>query len=151
MNLVVLFLKIQTPNSAEQSAELWNVAAVAGLFAAGTLLTGLTVCRSLRIDSEGVTQKVFFRTTRLSWRQIWDYGFSYAGFGTARVYFSEERLETNTRGKKLLSGRRCSICLTRRELKRSGEILEVCRLYTRIHPFLCTEEGRLEGKLKDRV
>ena len=149
--LFVLFLNIQTSNPAEQSNELWIIAVVAGLFVLGSLLAGTTVCRSLRIDSEGVTQKVFFRTTHLTWRQIWDYGFSYAGFGTARLYFSEDRLETNAKGKKLLNDQCCSIRLNPAELKRSGEILDLCRKYTRIYPFLCTEEGMLVGKLADRI
>ena len=77
--------------------------------------------------------------------------FSYAGFGTARLYFSEDRLETNAKGKKLLNDQCCSIRLNPAELKRSGEILDLCRKYTRIYPFLCTEEGMLVGKLADRI
>lgn len=110
----------------------------------------LCLGRSLRIDEYGVTQRVFFRSRSLSWREIRDYGYSYAGFGLARLYFSRERLETNSEGKKERASRCCGIRLSGAELRDSGRILTVCRRYTRVRPFLCSEEGKLVGVLLDR-
>ena len=68
----------------------------------------------------------------------------------AQADFTDERLSACSDGRKRRTGRCCSILLRRSELKRSGAILNLCRQYTRIRPYLCTEDGKLTGKLKDR-
>ena len=124
------------------------------LIAAAPLLLmipiGLLFGKTLRIDPIGVTQRYLFRTTRLTWRQVRDLGVSYAGLGCGRLYFSDERLQTNGSGRKLLSGGCCSILLRPRDLKMAGRMLAACRSYTRVRPFLCTEEERLVGKVSLR-
>lgn len=144
------FYQSRHPETSHNPPELWQLGLLAGLI---LLLSGFFMgCfgRSLRIDAEGVTEKFLWRTRRLSWRQIRDYGYSYGGFGRARLYFADEWLEPSHDGRKKPAGRFCSILLRRSELKQSGRILNVCREYTRIRPYLCSQDGRLKGKLKDR-
>jgi len=103
--------------------------------------------RSLIIDRSGVTERSLFRANRIPWQQVRDLGVSYAGFGCGRLYFADERLQTNGSGRKLLTGRHCSLLLRRKDLPKAGDILLVCRNYTRVRPFLCSEEERLVGKI----
>ena len=138
------------PETTPNPPELWQLGLIAGVLLLGTVVLVLAFGCSLRIDAGGVTEKFLFRTRHLSWRQIRDYGFSYAGFGRARLCFADERLLSNPNGRRHRGGRCCGILLRRSELKRSGEILNICREYTRVRPYLCTEDGKLTGKLKDR-
>ena len=138
------------PEATNNPPELWQLGVVAGAILLFTVILMLACGRSLRIDAGGVTEKYLFRTRHLGWRQIHDYGFSYGGGGRARLYFTDERLSASSDGRKRRTGRCCSILLRRSELKRSGAILNLCRQYTRIRPYLCTEDGKLTGKLKDR-
>lgn len=102
------------------------------------------------IDEIGVAERFFFRTRRLDWDQIQDYGFAYAGRGSARLYFAAERLENGSDGKKKFAGQCCGIRLYSLELRYSGQILSVCRRYTELEPYLCTKDGYLSGLLRDR-
>ena len=138
------------PETAKNPPELWQLGVTAGAILLFTGILMLACGRSLRIDEGGVTETYFFRTRHLGWRQIHDYGFSYAGGGRARLYFADERLIANSDGRKRWAGRCCGILLRRSELKRSGAILNLCRQYTRIRPYLCTEDGKLAGVLRDR-
>lgn len=138
------------PETAKNPPELWQLGVIAGAVLLFTVILMLVCGRSLRIDAGGVTEKYLFRTRRLNWRQIHDYGFSYAGGGRARLYFADERLIAGSDGRKRRAGRCCSILLRRSEVKQSGAILNLCRQYTRIRPYLCTEDGKLAGVLKDR-
>ena len=67
-----------------------------------------------------------------------------------RLYFSEEHRETNGSGKKHLHSGDAAILIHIQNRNKTGKILNVCRKYTRIRPFLCSEEGRLTGILRDR-
>ena len=102
------------------------------------------------IDDIGVAERFFFRTRRLDWDQIQDYGFAYAGRGTAGLYFAAERAESSSDGKKQFAGKCCGIRLQSLELRYSGQILSVCRLYTEVEPYLCTKDGYLFGVLRSR-
>lgn len=106
--------------------------------------------RSLVVDEFGVEWRCLFRKHRLRWREIHDFGLSYAYWGQVRLYFAEERLETNGKGKKRMEGRHAVILIHIQNRNKTGKILNVCRKYTRIRPFLCSEEGKLAGILKDR-
>ena len=106
--------------------------------------------RSVTIDDNGVEWQLLFRRQRLTWAELRDYGLSYASWGCVRLYFSPERLDTDGRGRKRLSRTDASVLLHIQNRDKTGQILKVCRRYTRIRPFLCSEEGRLEGVLRDR-
>ena len=49
-----------------------------------------------------------------------------------------------------MEGSYAAILIHVQNRSKTGNILNVCRKYTRIRPFLCSEEGRLTGILKDR-
>lgn len=106
--------------------------------------------RSLTVDETGVEWRVLFRKRHLIWTEIRDYGLSYVRWGSVRLYFSPEVLPTNGKGRKRLSGMDASGLLHIQNRERSGQILNVCRKFTRVRPFLCSDEGRLEGVLRDR-
>lgn len=148
--LGVGFYQYQHPETSPHPPELWELGFLTGLILLLTLLFMPCFGRSLRIDAGGVTEKFLWRTRHLSWRQIRDYGYSYGGFGRARLYFADEWLEPSHDGRKKAAGKTCAILLRSSELKQSGRILNVCREYTRIRPYLCSQDGRLPGKLKDR-
>jgi hypothetical protein len=144
------FYQYQHPETTRHPPTLLELALLAGLILLLTLLLMLCFGRSVRIDAGGVTEKFLWRTRQLSWRQIRDYGYSYGGFGRARLYFADEWLEPSHDGRKKSAGKTCAILLRPSELKQSGRILNVCREYTQIRPYLCSQEGKLVGKLKDR-
>ncbi|MBR6118933.1 MAG: hypothetical protein IKQ04_01285 [Oscillospiraceae bacterium] len=128
----------------------FDLAVFVAVVAFAWLLLELRFGRSLIIDELGVTQRFLFRSTHLDWRHIRDYGYAYAGFGQARLYFADERQESDGDGRKRRAGRRCSVRLRRTELRYTGQILNVCRQYTRVRPYLCTEDGKLLSSIKDR-
>ena len=143
-----LLPKGERPAFLEEPIRLWLPLALCVF--AWVALEGL-YGRGLRIDELGVTEQSFFRTRHLDWRQIRDFGYAYAGFGTARLYFADERTEADGSGRRRRSGGRCcAIRLRRTELRYAGQIMNVCRQYTRVRPYLCTEDGKLVGRLKDR-
>lgn len=123
-----------------------GVILLAGLF----LFARPSLEYQLTIDETGVTRRFLAIQRYLSWRQIHDFGVSYVGLGFVLLYFSQERLETNANGRKLMFGSRCTILIPPWDLKHVGPIMTFCRQYTRIRPFLCTEEGRLVGMIRDR-
>ena len=106
--------------------------------------------RSMTVDETGVECRVLFRRRRLTWAEVRDYGLSYACGGSVRLYFSKERQDTDGRGRKRLGGTDASVLLHIQNREQSGHILNVCRRYTRVRPFLCSDEGRLEDVLRDR-
>lgn len=106
--------------------------------------------RSMFIDETGVEWRVLFRKRCLTWAEVRDYGLSYACWGSVRLYFSPEALPTDGRGRKRLGGRDASVLLHIQNREQSGHILNVCRKFTDVAPFLCSDEGRLEGVLRDR-
>lgn len=137
-------------NRRPQPPRPWEIALAFGILLLGALPLWYVQSRSLTVDEFGVEWRALFRLRRLSWRQIRDYGFSYAAPGRVRLYFSPERLDTDGRGRKRLRADAASVRLHIQNREKTGQILNVCRRYTRIRPFLCSDEGRLEGVLRDR-
>ena len=137
-------------NSREQPPQPWEIILAFGYMALNAFLFWYAQSRTLTVDETGVEWRGLFRMRRLTWRDIHDYGFSYAYLGRVRLYFSKERQDTDGRGRKHLSRTDASVLLHIQNRDKTGQILKVCRRYTRIRPFLCSEEGRLEGVLRDR-
>ena len=106
--------------------------------------------RAMTIDQNGVEWRALSRKRHLAWAEVRDYGLSYACWGSVRLYFSPEALPTDGRGRKRLSGKDASVLLHIQNRERSGQILNVCRRFTDVAPFLCSDESRLEGILRDR-
>ena len=134
----------------ERLPELWEAALAYGMLCLGLVLFWAVNGQSMVIDEYGVTWRCLFRKRDLRWREIHDFGLSYAYWGQVRLYFAEERLETNGKGKKRMEGRHTVILIHIQNRNKTGNILNICRQYTRIRPFLCSEEGKLAGILKDR-
>ena len=134
----------------ERLPELWEAALAYGMLCLGLVLFWAVNGQSMVIDEYGVTWRCLFRKRDLRWREIHDFGLSYAYWGQVRLYFAEERLETTGRGKKRMEGRHAVILIHIQNRNKTGNILNICRQYTRIRPFLCSEEGKLAGILKDR-
>lgn len=152
---LVLFLGLEvfpTANwvNSRQEPKPWEIVLAFGYMALNALLLWYAQSRTLTVDETGVEWRGLFRMRRLAWREIHDFGFSYAYLGRVRLYFSKERQDTDGRGRKRLGGRDASVLLHIQNRERSGQILNVCRKFTRIRPFLCSDEGRLEGVLRDR-
>ena len=137
-------------NSREQPPQPWEIILAFGYMALNAFLFWYAQSRTLTVDETGVEWRGLFRMRRLTWREIHDYGFSYAYLGRVRLYFSKERQDTDGRGRKRLSRTDASVLLHIQNREQSGHILNVCRRYTRIRPFLCSDESRLEGVLRDR-
>ena len=133
-----------------ESPKLYEIVLMFGLPSLVMLVLWYLQGRSLVIDKFGVEWRCLFRKRNLRWREIHDFGLSYAYWGQVRLYFAEERLETNGKGKKRMEGRHAVILIHIQNRNKTGSILNVCRKYTRIRPFLCSEEGRLTGIVKDR-
>ena len=146
--MIVLFT-LTHGNSERQPAPL-ALCAVFAIVILSELLLWYLYGRSLTIDENGVACRVLLRKLHLSWREIHDYGLSYAYGGMVLLYFSKERLESNGEGKKRISRKQANLLLQLPNRDKSGKILNVCRKYTRIRPFLCSDEGRLTGVLRDR-
>ena len=127
-----------------------ELCAVVAVITLGLLLFWYIQGRTVTIDESGVEWRLLFCKRRLSWTRIHDYGLSYAYWGQVRLYFSEERLESDGNGKKRLNRRCANVLLHIQNRDRSGQILNVCRRYTRIRPFLCSDEGKLTDVLRDR-
>ncbi len=153
---LVLFLGLEVfptanwVNSRPQTPRPWEIVLAFGYMALNAFLFWYAQSRTLTIDEAGVEWRGLLRMRRLTWREIYDYGFSYAYLGRVRLYFSKERQDTNGRGRKRLSRTDASVLLHIQNREMSGQILNVCRNYTRVRPFLCSDEGRLEGILRDR-
>ena len=149
--LIVLFTLTQLLHgSSERQPAPLALCAVFAIVILAELLFWYVHGRSLTIDENGVACRVLLRKFHLSWREIHDYGLSYAYGGQVLLYFSKERLESNGEGKKRISRKQANLLLQLPNRDKSGKILNVCRKYTRIRPFLCTDEGRLTGVLRDR-
>ncbi len=133
-----------------ESPKLYEIVLMFGIPTLAMFVLWYLQGRSLVVDAFGVEWRFLFRKHRLRWREIHDFGLSYAYWGQVRLYFSEERLETNGKGKKRMEGRHAVILIHIQNRNKTGKILNVCRQYTRIRPFLCSEEGKLAGVLKDR-
>ena len=127
-----------------------ELCAVVAVITLGLLLFWYIQGRTVTIDESGVEWRSLFCKRRLSWTRIHDYGLSYAYWGQVRLYFSEERLESDGNGKKRLNRRCANVLLHIQNRDRSGQILNVCRRYTRIRPFLCSDDGKLTDVLRDR-
>lgn len=134
----------------ERLPELWEIGIAFGFEILALIAMWIINGQSLEIDAFGVQWRCLFRKRSLRWREIHDFGLSYAYWGQVRLYFAEERLETNGKGKKRTEGSHAAILIHVQNRSKTGNILNVCRSYTRIRPFLCSEEGRLTGILKDR-
>ena len=152
---LVLFLGLEVFPVADwvnsrQQLKPWEIVLAFGYMALNALLLWYAQSRTLTVDETGVEWRALFRMRRLPWREIHDYGFSYAYWGRVRLYFSEERLDTDGKGRKRIRRKDASVLLHIQNRERSGHILNVCRRYTRVRPFLCSDEGRLEGILRDR-
>ena len=137
-------------NSRPQPLRPWEVALAFGILTLGLFPLLYVQSRTLTVDENGVEWRALFRMRRLAWREIHDFGLSYAAPGRVRLYFSKERQDTDGRGRKRLSRTDASVRLHIQNREKTGQILNVCRRYTRIRPFLCSDEGRLEGVLRDR-
>jgi hypothetical protein len=149
--LFVMFTLTQMLNgSSERQPAPLALCAVFAIFFLAELLLWYVQGRSVTIDENGVEYRFLIRKRRLSWARIHDYGLSYAYWGQLRLYFSEERLESNGEGKKRIGRKQANILLHLPNRNKSGQILNVCRKYTRIRPFLCSDEGKLTGVLRDR-
>lgn len=127
-----------------------ELCAVVAVITLGLLLFWYIQGRTVTVDESGVEWRLLFCKRRLSWAKIHDYGLSYAYWGQVRLYFSEERLESDGNGKKRINRNQANILLHIQNRDRSGQILNVCRRYTRIRPFLCSDEGKLADVLRDR-
>lgn len=134
----------------ERLPELWEAALAYGLFGLALVLHWLVNGQSMVIDEYGVEWRRLIRKRYLSWREIHDLGLSYAWLGQVRLYFAQERLETNGSGKKRMGDKYAAILIHIQNRGMTGAILNVCRKYTRVRPFLCSQEGKLEGVLRDR-
>lgn len=144
------WIKDHAAGRLERLPELWEAGVAFGFEILALILLWVTNGQSLVVDKHGVEWRRLFRKRYLRWREIHDYGLSYAYWGQVRLYFAEERLETNGSGKKRMEGKHAAILIHIQNRNKTGNILNVCRKYTRIRPFLCSEEGKLTGILRDR-
>ncbi len=145
-----IWIKDLSVGRTKRLPELWEAGIAFSFEILALIAMWMINGQSLVIDAFGVEWRFLFRKHRLRWREIHDFGLSYAYWGQVRLYFAEERLETNGRGKKRMVGRHAVILIHIQNRNKTGKILNVCRQYTRIRPFLCSEEGKLAGILKDR-
>ncbi len=106
--------------------------------------------RELFIDKGGVTMNHALHSRHLGWREIHDFGISYLCFGMVLLYFSREHLDSTGTGRKALGSSCCCILLLPTDLKNVSKLMAVCRRYSRVRPFLCSDEGKLEGIIRNR-
>ena len=107
----VTWIKDLSVGRTERLPELWEIGIAFGFETLALIAMWMINGQSLEIDAFGVQWRCLFWKRNFRWREIHDFGLSYAYWGQVRLYFAEERLETNGRGKKRMEGRHAVILI----------------------------------------
>ena len=110
--------------------------------------------RSLTVDQDGVNARSLFKTRRLPWTQIQDYGAAYYLHDRDHLlytlYFSDAVLEHDEEGRKRFTRSTLRVDLPSQTLDRNiRAIMDFCGRHTQVLPFLVYPYDRLRFQSPD--
>ena len=109
----------------------------------------VTASKKLTVDAEGVCCSSLFYKRSLAWREIRDFGLSYAGQtrgegNTYYLYFASSEQKTKNECKKKLKGKMIKIEIIGGEYQAAvSELIPFCRKFTTVEPFVGEDKFHL--------